>query len=91
MSQACLDELAEGTEENVSSTEESEFNNELDVYSTEDDFEDAGEVNCQSVSNLDLALPSDVTFDDQCEAMRAAKQMMENLQGQVNDIFDKAP
>lgn len=92
ISKQCLDELIVGTEtESPANQSESEFEKEIDNYSTEDDFNDASEVNCQAVNNVDLSLPKEVSFTDQCDTLKAAKQLMKSLEGQVNEIFDKVP
>jgi hypothetical protein len=44
------------------------------------DFKNAVDVNCEKVDSIDLTLPSDVDFVDQCEMLKKQKQQLQQLQ-----------
>jgi hypothetical protein len=54
----------------------------------DEQFNDAMETKCEDVASIDFAIPSDVTFKDQCEEM---KKMMENLKKYQNQMPSQIP
>jgi len=93
ISHECLDELIEGDNSSPGPTSGSEgsVNDEVNNYQTEDDLKNTSETSCQTVSSVDISLPENATFTDQCEILKEAKKAMKDIEGKVNDIFDKAP
>lgn len=81
MSKKCTDELAQ-MNQNQNTNQEREMNQGEDVQNMEENFDNALNVKCEEVSNIDLSLPSDVEFVDQCE-------MLKNSMNQMQDMMNK--
>jgi len=86
----CLDDLASQTNQKSSTQNENEqeFNDEISNYQTSDNLGNASEVSCQIVTNIDLQLPSNVNFEDQCAILKAAKAALTQVESKLNSIFD---
>lgn len=88
----CLDDLVVGTKEETNSQNQSEneqeYNDEINSYQTTDDLSNSSEVSCQIVSTIDLSLPSNISFEDQCAILKAAKAALTQVENKINNIFD---
>ena len=94
ITQTCLDELVVGTN-STGSTNESEstgtVSDEVNNFNSEEELSNSSDVNCQMVNSVDLSIPSNISFADQCEVLKSAQKTINDLNSKANDIFDKAP
>lgn len=75
MSKACLEEMskmAPATEEKGTTLKDAK-----------DTFDAAKNVSCSPTSDTDFSVPKDVTFADQCAAMKDSMKMMEQYKAQM--------
>ncbi len=83
----CIDELNKDTkkEEKPSDTPAP---TEEDISDASEAFKDAIDIKCVPVSSIDFSVPSDITFSDMCEQLKAMKEkfkdMGKNLPNGVN-------
>ncbi len=75
MSKACLDEMSK----TVTSTE----NQGSPLQDAKATFDAAKNVKCSPAGNIDLSVPTDITFTDQCAQMQESMKMMEQYKGQM--------
>ncbi len=75
MSKACLDEMSQTT----TSTE----NQASPPQDAKAAFDAAKNVKCSPAGNIDLSVPADITFTDQCAQMKESMKMMEQYKGQM--------
>ena len=81
MSKDCMKEF----ESNDTSTETSNFDMDAS-FSTDEDFETAVSIKCESANDIDLSIPSNITFTDQCEIMRQMQNQIKELKQNMNKL-----
>lgn len=78
MSKACLEKMTDTVKDMVPSTPSS-----AQAQDIREGFEMAKNVRCEAASNVDLSVPADITFTDQCAMMEQSLKMMEQLKQQM--------
>jgi hypothetical protein len=79
MSMKCMDDLKAQTETNPQTSPSAAEN----IKANADDFKDAANVSCEPVSSIDLTVPNDVKFTDNCEMLKQSLEMMNKYKNQV--------
>lgn len=82
ISMKCIEDLKTQTEENPQTSPSSTEN----FKTNADDFKDAMNVSCVSVSSIDLSVPNDIEFTDNCEMMKKSLEMMKQYQNQGANV-----
>jgi hypothetical protein len=77
----CFDDLETITEENGTEIDDYE-----EYRSSEDILDTGANVSCQKASKIDLEVPQDVEFVDQCAAFKQQLDALENIQDQLPDM-----
>lgn len=75
---ACMKEFSDQFAKNTSKDSPVQSN---PTNTPEEVLKDAANTSCESVVTIDFSVPSDITFTDQCEAMKQTQDMMKNIGG----------
>lgn len=75
MSKACIDEISKSAPEAESKTSS--------MQDAKAAFDAAKNVNCSPAGDIDLSVPTDITFTDQCAQMQESLKMMEQYKNQM--------
>jgi hypothetical protein len=78
----CLEDLKKPDENNTSNTTDLTKS----ITDPEEQFDDAMDTKCESVSSIDFSIPSDVAFKDQCEELKRMMESLDKLKSQMPNI-----
>ncbi len=78
MSKACVEKMTDTVKDMVPSTPSS-----TQAQDVRDGFDMAKNVRCEAASDVDLSVPADVIFTDQCAMMEQSLKMMDQLKQQM--------
>lgn len=81
MDRDCMEELSS----NATTDDSSEFDMESS-FVDDDEFERAMDVKCGPVSSIDLSVPSNIEFTDQCELMKQAQEQMKEIEQKLDQL-----
>jgi hypothetical protein len=83
MSKECADEIGGESEE----VDDSDLADAVDVAEVDDIFENAVDVKCEPIEDIDFSIPEGINFIDQCEMLRKQMEQIEELGGAVPEGF----
>jgi hypothetical protein len=86
MEKKCLDELNA-----MLPKQESETSGDLDAQFSAEAFESATDVKCEAAAGVDMSIPSDIIFNDACEAMKQQIKALEEMEKNMNQNMRGIP